>query len=577
MSRVDTSAGAGGAECGLTTERISELVQKAKLHCPDYMSNRFDSESIEKMFGPLTMNEQKAICDALYVQNKNCTIKCLTTTGRWALYRKKPENDRGDAGSTKNRADSIDTCGIMLGLREGPEVLQDDDDPEVFFLLDWGTLLADGAKLAWERDKKKLNRFVQQSLHSPIKCKLLVKGTPSAILRFYVDYHNAANANVTANTIVQGWRSTAKTEARFTSNKDANKWTAESEGGQDALNERRLATARAMYPFRWTGVPFWVYSQAASFYKWSAQTKIRINIDGQPVPMANQISVWDDVMTLFDSEIDLSHGSTNHIRHPFLYENVNIIFKALRLQYPQWVKPVVALLFPRAESPWCKSSFCPDGLPNPPTASISQASLESLLRDMESSETVKLLLNPDGNQQLLQELLRQEKLKETEKKRKLRLAVNNQKKAVCKAASAAARALTKKGKIRRGFQIKSTFASIGHIGPDDLIQVIAETPGEDGEDSHGSFLDFLSRFRARLAGLVEVEGQAEASRVAQDGTLHIAGHDAYINDCTLLSLYGAIVGRIPRCLFEGKMQALAFCWQNSQSNRHSCNPKQSLS
>ena len=88
--------------------------------------------------------------DILYVQDAKFSLKLLTFHGKWAVVRHTANQERGDKGSTLNRCASIEKVGILQGIRE-PPVPVPTDEPEVFALLHWGTLLADGAKMAHEK------------------------------------------------------------------------------------------------------------------------------------------------------------------------------------------------------------------------------------------------------------------------------------------------------------------------------------------------------------------------------------------------------------------------------------------
>ena len=77
---------------------------------------------------------------------------------------------RGDAGSIASRRKSLETVGLLQGLREAPDYIE--ITKGVNALMDWGTLLADAGKAAWLADEKQENRCIQLMAQTAIKgCK----------------------------------------------------------------------------------------------------------------------------------------------------------------------------------------------------------------------------------------------------------------------------------------------------------------------------------------------------------------------------------------------------------------------
>ena len=85
----------------------------------------------------------------------------------WTVSRH-PHNQRGDASTVEARKESVNTVGIIQGLRGGAWLIPRDDvrqDPawgktiQFYHVLHWATLL-EGAKAAWDADKKKDKRVV---------------------------------------------------------------------------------------------------------------------------------------------------------------------------------------------------------------------------------------------------------------------------------------------------------------------------------------------------------------------------------------------------------------------------------
>ncbi|MDA8609396.1 hypothetical protein N9L19_00615 [bacterium] len=244
----------------------------------------------------------------------------------------------------------------------------------------------------------KTNKLVQTSVRMWLPARLLVNNCPKQVNLFYVDYYNSRNRNATEITVVQGREITGQIEAHFKLNNDANPWTAERLGGQGRANQIRLTTARTMFPFRWGGVEFDSYEVAASFYKWSSHHLVNKDLIGHPLSF--QLTVWRIFEVHINNYIDLTHPCAAAARHPRIFENVNCVFKALKLEHQEWVGPVISLLSARASGKhWGQGEMCPEGLPNPPLTVITDEMLQMLVRDMSQSETVKLLMNPEVDTQ----------------------------------------------------------------------------------------------------------------------------------------------------------------------------------
>jgi hypothetical protein len=195
-----------------------KLVNDAIARCPDYFGEQYDS--VHEMFGEhLNLSEMKVIIDELFVVARNVTLSCLTATGQWRFNRH-PWNMRGDMSSKASRKASIEEVGICQDVREPPWFIRDEVDNEIVKLLHQATLLADGAKAAWEadlaKDHENRSRVVCIAVFTPIKrCTEYHKRTPKPVVTFLVDYANRLNTVTTATTFVQVWRSTKEVKAAF--------------------------------------------------------------------------------------------------------------------------------------------------------------------------------------------------------------------------------------------------------------------------------------------------------------------------------------------------------------------------
>ena len=153
-----------------------------------------------------------------------------------------PLNQRGDMASVASRKASVETVGIIQGLRGGAWLLPRDDvlqDPawgsfiQHYHVLHWATLI-EGAKLAWEEDTTKTNAVVQLSVTSGLTgCKIFMKKTPAYIIKYLVDLGNSMNSENSATTFLDVIRSIEGVEAAWAKKKDAMQWTIASEGAVD--------------------------------------------------------------------------------------------------------------------------------------------------------------------------------------------------------------------------------------------------------------------------------------------------------------------------------------------------------
>jgi hypothetical protein len=168
------------------------------------------------------------ICDELYLVESKKAVSCLDSSGQWALFRHK-HNERGDTSSKVRRQQSVEEIGILQDIREPPWVMAaSDGHAEHWDLIHWATLLADGARAAWEADVQKKLRTVQLAVNTKIEnCKVFNKRMPKAVVLFYVDYANMLNNESTATTFLQVWRSTKEVKLGFKVKKQQMGWSME--------------------------------------------------------------------------------------------------------------------------------------------------------------------------------------------------------------------------------------------------------------------------------------------------------------------------------------------------------------
>ena len=170
---------------------------------------------------------------------------------------------------------------------------------------------------------------------------------PKVPSQFLVEYYNLTNGESTESTILQSWRSTVATEQGFTAKKKSMANNTDDVPTQ-ATNELRLEYARSCHPKRWSLVPYVGYETAVSFYKWSRQVVPSVDIYGAEVDLSQQYSVWDQVSSWIQACGDLAHPSTSAANHGTLFVVVNMVFRILKREFPEFILPVVKLLFQRS-------------------------------------------------------------------------------------------------------------------------------------------------------------------------------------------------------------------------------------
>ena len=101
-------------------------------------------------------------------------------------------------------------------------------------------------------DPKKQNKCVQMSLNTPItKCKKFMQKIPRAVAMWLVDYQNNLNAESTATTVIQVWRSTREVKIGFRRKANSMTWNSDTMS-KSKLNEQEHGFVDGVHPGRWT-------------------------------------------------------------------------------------------------------------------------------------------------------------------------------------------------------------------------------------------------------------------------------------------------------------------------------------
>ena len=128
-----------------------ELMALARSRCFDFFDNTGRYTHITQRFGTdLSPQELKLICDETMVVDKNTDIPFVDATGAWCIDRD-PRNDRFDASTERKRQVSVETNGVLQGLREGAWLRRQDpnrggsSNADRWWAFHWATLIQ-GAK-----------------------------------------------------------------------------------------------------------------------------------------------------------------------------------------------------------------------------------------------------------------------------------------------------------------------------------------------------------------------------------------------------------------------------------------------
>ncbi|CAK0815016.1 unnamed protein product, partial [Prorocentrum cordatum] len=425
-------------ECNLSRQDVEALVRKARARCTDEWDNSGKYTHVRDRWGSdMTMFELRVIAERLYCDDDDATITLVGPDG-WTC--KRHWSGQCGVGSVASRQKSLETVGLLLGLRESPDFVE--EEKGVYSLLDWGTLLADAGKKAWEADVKKENRCIQLMASTVLKgCKRYARATPDDVLNFLIEYKNVVNGQVTEITIIQIWESTRNVELRFKQRAKQMGW---GEMAWDKLLDLKYETAVSYYPGRWANPAS--YKVSSSFYRLSQLRIIDADWRGDHLEKAEQISVWDATVKVVNGECDLQRPAAR--KTETIFQSVNACFVVLKADYPELVSDCVRMVvpIPQDAKPLGQYKGLSPGLQNPGfKTQIREPMVRRLLQDMSNSEAFKQLADPDSK------LHKDLKLKEA--------------KAMLKATKAAAREKEKAEKKKKSEAAKAAASLVTKSGP----------------------------------------------------------------------------------------------------------------
>ena len=210
---------------------------------------------IRERFGTeneFTDTELMVIGDYFYLEDGATTVNLLDADQQWTCS-VDPRNRKPDPGSIASRKASIESVGLLEGVRSGPcvrKVRGSAPGEERWWVFHWNTLLT-GVKAAWEADHKKIKRTVQISVRRPIKdAKKYKTDTPDDVIDFYVDYFNKTNSENTETTLFQIMESTQTVEDGFNAHKLKFGLTVKKVGGAPAMDAIKFSFIESLFSRR---------------------------------------------------------------------------------------------------------------------------------------------------------------------------------------------------------------------------------------------------------------------------------------------------------------------------------------
>ena len=316
-----------------------------------------------------TDGELKILCDEFYVETDNGEVDVLDPSGDFAHSRDPRNASRGDKGSIKQKAKSVEDLGLLQGIREGPVLRRNTNNNLHWWNISWATMM-EGVKQAWTDDAHKEKLTVQLAVRTRItRCTILKTVTPDDAVDFYTRYHNITNRINTGITILEVIESTDVCEEAFRKHKEKHQWTIESVGGTAAHDSLRFNYANGLYKLRWNYFRHYEVDSALL-----QQTKTALALPGPdgkdhssdtPSPAREQLS------TKLMHHGDFSHPAAE--RHIPWRTGVYTAWKQLRGGHPHWMADIAMMMTPTPDTERLgKCRLYPDGLGNLATATTYQ-------------------------------------------------------------------------------------------------------------------------------------------------------------------------------------------------------------
>ena len=305
-------------------------------------------------------------------------------TNTW-LVERHIDNDRGDEATEEERERSIETVGLIEGIRQGAWAIENrtvtvqDKIGATRTLAIYGLLhfasLARGCQRAWFKPANKSNMTVIMSIRGGLKgSKLYHKKTPRWARKSLVELGNLTNTMATATTFLQKIRVTPTFEAAWAKLKAKFHWTIGSVG-QSELELKKFAHLNTLYPDWWTS--FRSYENCNSILKQSTKD-IFIDV------LDTRTALWELLERFFQDEFDFTCEAA--LNHAGIFRSVSAVLKVFKARHRDIIIDVLRLVLPlRSQFKVGVCSFLPTGLDTRDTRFATEEVLERLLQNISAS------------------------------------------------------------------------------------------------------------------------------------------------------------------------------------------------
>ena len=354
---------------------FAALLESAPPH--DIWDDSGKYETIKDRFGQYSDDQFMELADKFWGTSKDRAIQFFTSAHVQTITRDK-YNDRGDLGSRLGLKSSIESIGLLLGMRQGP-FLVETHDAEKFHCCHWATTI-EAFYLAHQDDSKKQNKMVQMARAAGLPhAKTYNHNIPRDGRKFLKEYGNQGNDHITKKTILEVYRESIPIDKKWERRKNDMNWTIASL--TYAIHEiKRWEFACSLLPRRWERPRH--YEVCHHFAKEAPKVKIKKGPDAGK-------SVWQALEQRVNALCDLSDAAATNYSTIFLafYH----IFRKLRVTHPHWIVDCCLLMLPAGRDPLAKCALMPNGLGKVPLSKLPEVDVDNLLRPMDQSKIMKEL------------------------------------------------------------------------------------------------------------------------------------------------------------------------------------------
>ena len=182
-----------------------------------------DMDSVHQRYPGLVGRELQDAIFHQWVVQANITLKFFGgPKGDRKLLHRHPLNNREQAAVVESYVGGLLEHGVVQGVRGAAWAIQDEANPEQYFLLSWGTL-SDAMYVAVQRDPH--NKQLKSSLATGIPaCTVFHPRTPKDVVKHLITSHNDFHHG-SANTFVQRYKQVEEMEAAWSKHASSNNIT----------------------------------------------------------------------------------------------------------------------------------------------------------------------------------------------------------------------------------------------------------------------------------------------------------------------------------------------------------------